>query len=593
MKRKLMSTILVIAMVFGISATAMAAVNGGSINQYQSAYLTGENGADLAMDAVTLNQDAGTVAYFLEPSLISTRADAVYEEYVESNDTFLKGVRIIMQYGYPLNLPDGLDTSESAARDKARYATQAAISAWAIHCGVAAPAGWADFAASPAKMSAKSGNEAVLTFVKDLLSRAMAQQEMQHTIALDGSVIKMDKNSDGTYTAKVAVNLTNCNGGYGVDPSALPMSTQIAGYTGNRSEVLTFTVPESSENEYQITFIGLDTRTSDNFKTYTCTNQTDVSKLVSMTATAAPKATEVVRTTVTLSKTSGVTGSGTIIGSNNGNGTGTGNGTNDQPGVISGSGSKDGDGNQSTGAIYVAVANSLVFYERNATNLTPIQGIAVTIRDGSGNVVQSATTNDKGCIDIGALAAGKYTFAQDTVPNGYELNSKSYKFAVTIDASGARSYSGVTICTNDINRLNVLVKDTDSKEVKDATVEIYKENTTTAVQSLVTGSTGTVQFTRLDAGKYDIKVTKIDDGSASDIKTATVEITNKWINSDGAATITMTGAKVNTSGKGSASETQTGPAEAYFFFRMTFAVCAAAIGGWFMLRILRKSRQGV
>ncbi len=97
MKKRAFAALAALIIIVSVTVPAMAAVNGGVINQYQSAYLTGENGADLMLDAVTLNIDSGTVAYMLEPSKISARADATYDEYAESNEQFLRGARIIMQ----------------------------------------------------------------------------------------------------------------------------------------------------------------------------------------------------------------------------------------------------------------------------------------------------------------------------------------------------------------------------------------------------------------------------------------------------------------------------------------------------------------
>ena len=451
------------------SAAAYAAVNGGTVSQYQNSYLLGEDGKELKLDAVTFNLESGVLAYQLEPAKVSTRADAVYDVYTESNQKFLTGARTIMQYGYPLNIPSGLDTNESAAKDKARYATAVALCAWSIHNGASAPAGWADFVASPARLSAASGNEAVLNFVKDLMSRAVSGKEMEHSIKFDSDVLKLEKDASGVgYTVKVAVNVTNANVGYTLDVSSLPKTTKVSGYTGRSSEVLTFTIPESSEQEYELVFAALDTRINSNFEFYTCTNQEGASKLVAMTS-ATPKDATVAESKLILSKTRGTVSSGMVGTADNSGNANQGNtntnttNTNNQAGSTGNEnsgitdytgktmqGPADADGNGSYGAPYVAVDGCIVFYERHAPVLTPIKGINVSIKDSNGNNVMTADTDDKGCINISGLAAGKYTFAENSCPNGYELNSKGYKFAVMNGANNSKTYSGNTIVTNDL-----------------------------------------------------------------------------------------------------------------------------------------------
>ncbi len=589
------------------SAAAYAAVNGGTVSQYQNSYLLGEDGKELKLDAVTFNLESGVLAYQLEPAKVSTRADAVYDVYTESNQKFLTGARTIMQYGYPLNIPSGLDTNESAAKDKARYATAVALCAWSIHNGASAPAGWADFVASPARLSAASGNEAVLNFVKDLMSRAASGKEMEHSIKFDSDVLKLEKDASGVgYTVKVAVNVTNANVGYTLDVSSLPKTTKVSGYTGRSSEVLTFTIPESSEQEYELVFAALDTRINSNFEFYTCTNQEGASKLVAMTS-ATPKDATVAESKLILSKTRGAVSSGMVRTADNSGNTNQGNtntnttNTNNQAGSTGNEnsgitdytgktmqGPADADGNGSYGAPYVAVDGCIVFYERHAPVLTPIKGINVSIKDGNGNNVMTADTDDKGCINISGLAAGKYTFAENSCPNGYELNSKGYKFAVMNGANNSKTYSGNTIVTNDLIRLFIDLKDTSGKAIQGATITLENKEKTDSKMTRVTNSNGAVEFQKMDPAKYTVKVTKLPSGmSTSKVEKKEVTVDAKWVNANNRVNLVYGGKSVTTTDK--TDKVQTGPEEVYLACRLLFAASVLAIAG---IKLKKLGREG-
>ena len=589
------------------SAAAYAAVNGGTVSQYQNSYLLGEDGKELKLDAVTFNLESGVLAYQLEPAKVSTRADAVYDVYTESNQKFLTGARTIMQYGYPLNIPSGLDTNESAAKDKARYATAVALCAWSIHNGASAPDGWADFVASPARLSAASGNEAVLNFVKDLMSRAVSGKEMEHSIKFDSDVLKLEKDASGVgYTVKVAVNVTNANVGYTLDVSSLPKTTKVSGYTGRSSEVLTFTIPESSEQEYELVFAALDTRINSNFEFYTCTNQEGASKLVAMTS-ATPKDATVAESKLILSKTRGTVSSGMVGTADNSGNANQGNtntnttNTNNQAGSTGNEnsgitdytgktmqGPADADGNGSYGAPYVAVDGCIVFYERHAPVLTPIKGINVSIKDSNGNNVMTADTDDKGCINISGLAAGKYTFAENSCPNGYELNSKGYKFAVMNGANNSKTYSGNTIVTNDLIRLFIDLKDTSGKAIQGATITLENKEKTDSKMTRVTNSNGAVEFQKMDPAKYTVKVTKLPSGmSTSKVEKKEVTVDAKWVNANNRVNLVYGGKSVTTTDK--TDKVQTGPEEVYLACRLLFAASVLAIAG---IKLKKLGREG-
>ena len=251
-------------------------------------------------------------------------------------------------------------------------------------------------------------------------------------------------------------------------------------------------------------------------------------------------------------------------------------------------GPADADGNGSYGAPYVAVDGCIVFYERHAPVLTPIKGINVSIKDSNGNNVMTADTDDKGCINISGLAAGKYTFAENSCPNGYELNSKGYKFAVMNGANNSKTYSGNTIVTNDLIRLFIDLKDTSGKAIQGATITLENKEKSDSKMTRVTNSNGAVEFQKMDPAKYTVKVTKLPSGmSTSKVEKKEVTVDAKWVNANNRVNLVYGGKSVTTTDK--TDKVQTGPEEVYLACRLLFAASVLAIAG---IKLKKLGREG-
>lgn len=553
---------LVLLVVLSLATPAYAAITGGTVSQFGTAYFKGANGAALTLDSVTLNSGGGMVAYALEPALVSTRADAVYETYAETNAEFLKGVNIIMQYGYPMNTPN-LDEAEAVKADKARYATAVALQAWAVHCGAAATDGMIDYIQNPSSLTVMdAAHNSTLEFCKDLMARALSQTEMEHSISLNADTIKLEKNGD-TYTAKVRVDITNCGGGYAVDPSALPRDSKVDGYTGRVSEILTITLPEDNANDsYTIKLYGMDMRTNDHHALYTTQGQSDVSKLVAMTEDVdAITASTVCEKTLVLSKTTGSpsasdTGGSSVV-----------------PDVVA-------DIPTSAGATYVILDGHIVLYEKDAATLTPISGATFEVKNASGTVVMDTTkavTGSNGAFSIEHLPTGKYTYQQKTTGSGYAIDPNTYNFNV-IATPASTSYTGRVVTINDKTRVKVSVINGSGIAQEGATVEAWITDAESAAGSVVTGSDGKGELVSLQPGTYTLKVAKLESGSAEGAETKTVEITNAYVNSDKAITLSTKD-----------SGTQTGVAEVIAVSSYLFPISLVGIGAGAGIRgILRR-----
>lgn len=545
------------------TSPAFAAFTGGTVSQYGTAYFKGANGAAITLDSVTLNAGNGMVAYALEPALVSTRADAVYETYSESNAEFLKGVNIIMQYGYPMNTPN-LDEVEAVKKDKARYATAVALQAWAVHCGAAATDGMIDYINNPTSLTAvDAGDTATLEFCKDLMARALSQTEMTHSITLNADTVKLEKNGNN-YTAKVRVDITNCGGGYAADIAELPTGCNVTGFTGRVSETLEFIIPEdNAKDSYTIKLYGRDMRTNAHHALYTSQGQSDISKLVAMTDAVEDITAEVVcEKTLILSKTEGSASASD-------------SGASSVPDVV-------GDIPTSKGATYVILDGNIVLYEKDAATLTPISGATFEVKNASGTVVMDTTkavTGSNGAFSIEHLPNGKYTYQQKTTGSGYAIDPNTYNFNV-IATPASTTFTGRVVTINDIVRVKVSVINGSGTGQKEAEVAAYLADAETASGKATTNDDGVAEITGLQPGTYTIKVTKLKNGSVSDAETKTVEITNAHVNNDTPITLSTKG-----------SSTQTGVAEVIAVSSYVFPISVVGICAGTSIRGILKRRD--
>ena len=560
-----MAGMLAMAFIFCFASPAFAAVNGGTVSQYGKAYFKGATGADLTLDSITLNNGSGMIAYALEPTLVSTRADAVYDTYSEENAQFLKGVNVIMQFGYPMNIPN-LDEVEGVKADKARYATAVALQAWAVHCGAAASDSMIDYVNSPSSLTAAdTADTATLEYCKDLMARAVAQTEMEHSIVTHAQTIKMEKDGNN-YKAKVRVEITNCGGGYSVDIAELPTGSNVIGFTGRASETLEIVIPEdNAKDSYTLKIYGRDMRTNAHHALYTCQGQSDVSKLVAMTEDINQATPEVVcEASFVLSKTQG------SASASDGD-----SGTSSAPEVV-------GDIPVSKGATYVILDGNLVLYEKDAQTLTPIANATFEVKNAAGQVVMDTTkavTGSNGAFSIEHLPGGKYSYTQKTTAPGYAIDPNTYNFNV-IATPSATKFTGRVVTVNDIVRVKVSVINGSGTGLAGAEVKAYLPDADTASGVATTDDKGVAEITGLQPGTYTLKVTKLKSGSVSDAETKTVEITSAHVNNETPITLSTKG-----------STTQTGIAEVIAVCKIVFPASVAGIGAGGAARLMFKRKE--
>lgn len=178
----------------------------------------------------------------------------------------LAGLQTILMYGYPCNTPDGF------TEDEARQATANAIRFWLSENGEPGSYSFTNRKTNPNAIRAKKGYEHVLTWADELLQMARDKKTLSHSIEFTPSALTLTK-SGSNFTGKTTVKLTNINSGYTLDTSALPSGVTVTGYTGTKGEQLTITAPASTAGKtFTITATGKDTRSLDNITAYVPSN---------------------------------------------------------------------------------------------------------------------------------------------------------------------------------------------------------------------------------------------------------------------------------------------------------------------------------
>lgn len=473
-KRQVCAGCLIAAIVLALFPVPAFALTGGSVSQYAAAYFKGVGDAELKPDKITLSDD--TIAYALEPGKTSTRADAEYSEYVETNEPYKRGLEIIMQYGYPLNpATEALDADPAAAADKAQYATAIAVQAWSIQNGAQPPAGWADFVSTPDKLTAIPGAEATLEYAKTLMDKAYMQNEMPHKIITNAGTIQLTQAGEA-YAAALDVTLENINKGYKMDVSALPTGSEANGYTGNASETISFVIPAEDTPEYKVRLIGSDTRTAANYVLYTPTNQNDASKLIAMNKKEPFTESEVSTLEVTLTKT-----------------------------AVDSSAAPAAAPPAAAGMDYKPVNGSIVVYKKDTD--IPLPGAELQITDKNGAVVKTGTTNNSGCVSIADLPSGKYACTQTAAMPGYMLDHGSHVFAVIQSTTGT-TYKGDMVLVNDVVRVRIVLLN-GVERLEGVTLQMVKRTGEEVGEGTVAGegttdANGEVEFSQLENGTYDL-----------------------------------------------------------------------------------------
>ncbi|MBR6038996.1 MAG: hypothetical protein IKP38_00755 [Clostridia bacterium] len=178
----------------------------------------------------------------------------------------LAGLQTILMYGYPCNTPDGF------TEDEARQATANAIRFWLSENGEPGSYSFTNRKAHPTYIRAKKGYEHVLTWADELLQMARDKKTLSHNIEFTPSALTLTKSGD-TFTGKTTVKLTNINSGYTLDTSKLPAGVTVTGYSGTKGEVLTITAPSSAAGKtFNISAAGKDTRALQNMTAYVPSN---------------------------------------------------------------------------------------------------------------------------------------------------------------------------------------------------------------------------------------------------------------------------------------------------------------------------------
>lgn len=149
-----------------------------------------------------------------------------------------------------------------------------------------------------------------------------------------------------------------------------------------------------------------------------------------------------------------------------------------------------------------------------------LSGARFELRDGSGKLVDTVTTNQDGRGRSRELPLGTYTITETVAPDGTQLNEKTG--TVVIDGNGADDVYTYTH-TNSVVMGQIRIKKTDplGKLLTGAEFDIYAEDSPEGesgelVDHLTTGEDGTATSGLLPYGWYIIRETKSPDGYTFD-----------------------------------------------------------------------------
>ncbi len=178
----------------------------------------------------------------------------------------LAGLQTILMFGYPCNTPDGF------TEDEARQATANAIRFWLSENGEPGSYSFTNRKAHPTHIRAKRGYEHVLEWADELLQMARDKQTLNHNIEFSPSALTLTKSGEN-FTGQTTVVLTNINSGYTLDTSGLPAGVTVTGYSGTKGEVLAITAPTSlTGSTFNLSAAGRDTRALQNMTAYIPSN---------------------------------------------------------------------------------------------------------------------------------------------------------------------------------------------------------------------------------------------------------------------------------------------------------------------------------
>jgi len=220
------------------ASTAMAAVSIGSRNVTSMFDYNGGSGwKDLSTpEHYVVGTSPEQVAYCLQHKNDSPHNSAYNDSDILSSysSRVQTGLCIVLENGYPYS-------TGSLTATEARYATANAVRFWLSENGISGQYNFTNLGAYSDsqlrsyaaagqignKIRANSGYTDVLQFSVELLIQARSQSLMTHSISLSTPSMSI---SGSYFVGTSRVTLSNMNGGYTLDTSALPAGTSISGY---------------------------------------------------------------------------------------------------------------------------------------------------------------------------------------------------------------------------------------------------------------------------------------------------------------------------------------------------------------------------
>ena len=152
-------------------------------------------------------------------------------------------------------------------------------------------------------------------------------------------------------------------------------------------------------------------------------------------------------------------------------------------------------------------------------NGQPLDGAAFELRDSNNNVVDTYTAVN-GVVVIPALAPGKYTVNETTVPSGWTAVTLSQNVTITVSGDATLKF-----LHTQKSSLTVTLKDAKTGAVlADGFFKVTKENGDVVANSISTDSNGQFTLTSLDAGKYVVTEITAPSGYVIDGNAKTVVV---------------------------------------------------------------------
>lgn len=225
--------------------------------------------------------ETGEIAYCLQHKMSSPHSwvDFHSADLSAWYDTrTVKGLQIILEYGYPCNKPGNLSD------DQARYATQNAVRFWLSENGDTQHWGFTNRLENPGSLRATAGNQHVLDWADELVGYARNQQSMNHVVHFTPSTLELSY-QNGYFVGSTNVTLENCNGGYNLNQNGLPAGSVIEGYSGQSGDRITIKIPaaENGNKTIRLTANGMDNRTKANIFMYV-TSDPDTQNLITISS---------------------------------------------------------------------------------------------------------------------------------------------------------------------------------------------------------------------------------------------------------------------------------------------------------------------